>query len=54
MKTEQEIKAASYRVDTSGTKYSGMTYEEGILEALDWVLENIHDDEFEYSPDTKD
>ena len=32
-----------------GTKYSGMTYEEGVVAALEWVLEFIDDNDFEYS-----
>ena len=30
--------------------FSGMTYHEGIEEALQWVLEEIPDEEFEFSP----
>lgn len=49
MKSEEQIQAARNRVDTdSGTKYPGMTYEQGIAEALDYVLGDITEEEFEY------
>ena len=31
------------------SRYSGMTYEEGIRIALEWVLGDVDDDEFEYA-----
>ena len=48
MKNEQEIKEVLDKVDTtSGTKFSSMTYEQGVEEALSWVLGEISDEEFE-------
>jgi len=32
------------------TKFRGMTYEQGIEEALLWALGETDDDEFEYAP----
>ena len=29
---------------TKGSKYSGMSYEDGLREALDWVMENTDED----------
>lgn len=50
MKDEQQIEEVLRKVDsTGGTKYPGMTYEEGVEEALRWVLGEIPDDEFEYT-----
>lgn len=46
MKTDEQIERALRNVCTEGTQYAGMTYEEGIEEALRWVLGEI--DEFEY------
>jgi hypothetical protein len=49
MRDEDEIHAlADKAVDLSGkpTKYFSMTYEDGVREALEWVLdETIPDDE---------
>lgn len=47
MKTEEEIqemcdKAADAAREPS--KFRGMTYEEGVREALDWVLGNSEED----------
>lgn len=33
----------------ASTKYRGMTYEDGVRDALDWVCENIDDDPTENS-----
>lgn len=49
MKTKGEIEGALVGVadaDTQGSKYPGMTYEQGIAEALRWVLGDIPDEEF--------
>jgi len=51
MKDIKEIEAACERAaklhDESrdnGSKYRGMTYEDGLREALDWVCENVDED----------
>lgn len=49
MKTAEQIERALRNVPTEGTEYAGMTYEQGVEEALQWVLGEISDDEFEYS-----
>jgi len=47
MKTSEEIEAVLLKLPAgSETKYASMTYEEGIYEALEWVLGEIDDDEF--------
>jgi len=47
MKTEAEIEEKLVDIDTSSpTKYFNMTYEQGVEEALMWVLEQIDDEEF--------
>jgi hypothetical protein len=51
MKTEVEIQGVLDDLDTEKTKYAAMTYEQGIEEALMWVLEQLSDEEF--SPITK-
>lgn len=48
MKTSEEIQEAMDKINTSETKYPGMTYEEGVEESLMWVLNQITDDQFEY------
>jgi hypothetical protein len=53
MKTQSDINSVLSKVDIEGTKFPGMTYEDGIEEALLWVLEEIPDDEFEYAPESK-
>lgn len=50
MKSRYEIEKAIQRVDIEGTKFPAMTYEQGIEEALMWVLEEVSDEEFDYSP----
>lgn len=48
---EKKIEEVINKLDTSsGTKFPGMTYEEGVDEALRWVLGEIPDDEFEFAP----
>jgi hypothetical protein len=46
MKSQEEIEIAMGHVDTDHPQYPGMSYEDGILEALRWVMEEIPDDEF--------
>jgi len=47
MKTEEEIEEKLVDIDTSRpSKYYNMTYEQGVEEALMWVLEQVDDDEF--------
>ena len=47
MKDETEINAALSKVDEFGaSKFPGMTYEQGVAEALKWVIGFIPDDEF--------
>ena len=51
MRAKDEIENVLDRLPTGGsTRYSGMSYEEGIDEALRWVLEEISDEEFTYPP----
>ncbi len=49
MKTKKEIEEILEQIPPEGTKYHSMTYEQGIDEALRWVLEEIPDDEFSYA-----
>ena len=49
MKDKTEIEDALGNVYTHESNYPAMTYENGVDEALSWVLENIPDEEFEYS-----
>lgn len=51
MKSHEEIEAACERAAVmqnesanNGSKFSGMTYEDGLREALDWVCENSDED----------
>jgi hypothetical protein len=47
MKTEEEIRAAAFNIsNVHDTKYPNMTYEQGVDEALGWVLGEIADEEF--------
>lgn len=51
-KSRAEIDAVLNRVDDDEpSKYPGMTYEQGISEALLWVLGDLPDEEFEYAMD---
>ena len=47
MKTREEIDKAIGNVPDV-TQYPGMSYEEGVSEALRWVLGEVPDEEFEY------
>jgi uncharacterized phage-like protein YoqJ len=49
MKTIEEIEQVLLNLPQEGTKFSAMTYERGIEEALAWVIEEISDEEFEYA-----
>ena len=50
MKTEEQIEKAADRVETDGpSKFKAMTYEQGVKEALEWVLGFVEDDEFEFA-----
>ena len=51
MKTRREIESALKNVDVENPQFHNMTYEQGVEEALMWVLTEIDDDEFEYSKD---
>jgi hypothetical protein len=51
MKDTQEIEEAAERAavlhrqaENNGSRYRGMTYEQGVRDALDWALENIDED----------
>jgi hypothetical protein len=46
MKTEAQIEEFLRKFDPSADNYSGMSYEQGVEEALQWVLGEIPDDEF--------
>jgi hypothetical protein len=50
MKTQNEIEQVLSNLpeDPHKTKFASMTYEQGIDEALNWVLGEISDEEFEY------
>jgi hypothetical protein len=51
MRAADEIEEVLDRLPPAGsTKYGGMTYEEGVEEALRWVLEEISDEEFTCPP----
>jgi len=46
VKTEKEIEKVLAAFDSQKSQYPGMTYEQGIEEALQWVLGEITDEEF--------
>lgn len=46
MKTIDQIEQVLNKIDTSNSKYLGMSYEQGIEEALMWVLGELEDAEF--------
>ncbi|AEP29923.1 hypothetical protein [Brumicola nitratireducens] len=49
MKTKEEIETARDNVqENEPSKYPGMTYEQGVADALDWAAGHVADDEFEY------
>lgn len=46
MRSEPAIEgqiAKAFEGVTGGSRWPGMSYEEGVREALDWVLENTED-----------
>lgn len=50
MRAKSEIEKVLRNLPESGlTRYKGMTFEQGIEEALSWVLEEIPDEKFEYA-----
>ena len=49
MKTQNEVEKALEKFFEMNTNYHGMTYEEGVRNALDWVLENVADEDFDYA-----
>ncbi len=49
MKSKKEIEQVLKYLPPEGSRYYSMTYEQGIDEALRWVLEEIEDADFEYS-----
>ena len=47
MKNEEEVQSAADRLKRGRpTAYVGMSYEDGIREALEWVLGNSEDSDF--------
>lgn len=50
MKTDKQIEDALERLEACPNTYHNMTYKDGISEALNWILENISDEEFEFGP----
>lgn len=51
MRDEDDIKSASDRASnmwdaaqSNGSKYRGMSYEDGLREAFDWIMENCDED----------
>jgi hypothetical protein len=49
MKCESDINGALSKVNTNESNFQGMTYEQGVEEALMWVLGEINDTEFEFA-----
>lgn len=49
MKTPEEIQKVLDCIDPETNKFHGMNYDQGIEIALMWVMEEIKDDEFEFS-----
>jgi len=48
LRSKEEIQKVLEKIDTDGTRYSGMTYEQGIEAALLWVTGQIPNEEFEF------
>ena len=48
IRSADEIQNVLDNLPPEGTKFSSMTYEQGIEEALLWILGDISNDEFEY------
>jgi hypothetical protein len=53
MKSPAAVADALGKVDTSSTQFAGMTYEQGVEEALMWVLGELEDEDFEYADKRK-
>lgn len=52
VKTEQEITNARGNVyENEDSTYHGMSYEQGIADALDWAVGNLDEEDFGYSTD---
>jgi len=49
LKSPEEIKDVLSRVDPEEAKFPAMFYENGIEEALMWVLGELSDEDFEYA-----
>jgi len=49
MKSKDEIENVLRNVDSANPKYFGMSYEQGVEEALQWVLDEIPNEDFEYT-----
>ena len=43
MKSEKEVNDWVFEFDENTNKYPGMTYEQGVYYALQWVLDEIDD-----------
>jgi hypothetical protein len=46
MKSPQEVAKVLGEFDASESNFQGMTYEQGVEEALMWVMEEIPDEDF--------
>jgi hypothetical protein len=46
VKTEEEVKKILKLIDAESNPFPGMTYIQGIEEALLWVVEDIEDEDF--------
>jgi hypothetical protein len=53
MKTKDQILSALSLVDADKSNYAAMTYEQGVEEALLWVLGELLDGEFSFDPEQK-
>jgi len=45
MKTESEIRELKNKINRHRNKFPGMTYEESVDDALEWVLEDMDNEE---------
>jgi hypothetical protein len=53
MKTKDQVVNALAKLDRQyfdKTKFPAMNYEDGVKETLEWILEVVPDDEYEYAP----
>jgi hypothetical protein len=53
MKTAEEIEKVLNNLERNMSRYPGMTYEQGIEEALLWTLGEIGNEEFDYYPTSR-